>query len=218
MSEAKMVYSGILKAQKHLCRVGVSKGLNVPAGGKSYKARGIDGVMNAVSTALDLAGIFVVPNYETISREIITTSTQYGDKIAEKVVIRGTFYFMAEDGSQSQASQFECSAINSSDKGAQIAMSYCIKYFFAQALSIPFDGVQEEGETQNIEIAENSAKLPIITDVDFKAKFLKIERAIADGKTSGDIIYAMNSKYRLSHKQEQEIIRLENEFTNSKGE
>lgn len=156
--EKKMVFEGILKAQEYLNKVGVSKGLDVSTGKSSYKARGIDGVMNAVSSAFVSAGIFLMPSYEVISREIIETKTQYGDKIAEKINIKGTFYFIAGDGSESPRCTIEASAINNTDKGAQIAMSYCLKYFLAQSLAIPFEGLQEEGETQNPEIVKKEKK------------------------------------------------------------
>ena len=157
MTEEKLgVFAGILKAQAYLSKVGVSKGLDVNTGAGSYKARGIDGVMNAVSSALVCGEIFPICNYKTKLRENITVVTKFGEKQSEKVVVEGEFYFMAADGSKSPTCTYEAAAINNSDKGLQIAMSYCFKYFLAQCLAIPFDGLQEEGETENHQIAQSN--------------------------------------------------------------
>ena len=220
MTEEKLgVFAGILKAQAHLSEVGVSKSLQVGKGDYAYKARGIDGVMNAVSTALVIGGIFPICNYKTKSRELIETKSG----ASEKVIVEGTFYFMAADGSKSPECVYEAAAINNSDKGIQIAMSYCFKYFLAQCLAIPFEGLQEEGETENHQIArsnQNQAEKKPYQKLCTNDKFAenKDKWAAALLKHGAEKFFAyLLEKYatKLSIEQEKELIGISEALQNS---
>ena len=224
MNEEKLgVFAGILKAQAYLSKVGVSKGLDVNTGAGSYKARGIDGVMNAVSSALVCGEIFPICNYKTKLRETITVVTKFGEKQSEKVVVEGEFYFMAADGSKSPTCTYEAAAINNSDKGLQIAMSYCFKYFLAQCLAIPFDGLQEEGETENHQIAQsnqNQADKKPYQKLCTNDKFTenKDKWAAALVKMGSEKFFsALLEKHatKLSIEQEKELISISEELKNS---
>lgn len=222
MTEEKLgVFAGILKAQAYLSKVGVSKGLEVNTGAGSYKARGIDGVMNAVSSALVCGEIFPICNYKTKLRETITVVTKFGEKQSEKVVVEGEFYFMAADGSKSPTCTYEAAAINNSDKGLQIAMSYCFKYFLAQCLAIPFDGLQEEGETENHQIAQSNqtAQKPyqkLCTNDKFTENKDKWAAALVK-MGSEKFFSALLEKHatKLSMEQEKELISISEELKNS---
>jgi hypothetical protein len=112
---------------------------------QGYVYRGIDDAMSAVNKVLSDLQLCLSINYETEKDEMISVKE---DKLFNKVRVKGLYKIYAIDGSC-----IECSTVgiayDYSDKAANKAMSFALKYFLFQAFMIPVEDI-EDGDKDNI--------------------------------------------------------------------
>lgn len=101
--------------------------------GTGYQFRGIDDVLNALSSPLSSHGVFVVPEVLNMVREE-RQSKSGGNLIYTILDVKFTFF--APDGS-SVVAITKGEAMDSGDKSCNKAMSAAMKYALIQTFSIP---------------------------------------------------------------------------------
>jgi hypothetical protein len=132
------VYQAIKAVSAAMSAGGISKGRKNQAQG--YNFRGIDDVLNALSSALVEAGLVILPR--VISREVIERQTAKGGAIFY-VTVEVEFDLVAtEDGSKHTVKTFG-EAMDSADKATNKAMSAAYKYLALLTFCIPTEATPE---------------------------------------------------------------------------
>lgn len=145
MDRPNQVYAGLAKVQKLLGEQGISKSRENEAQG--FKFRGIDDVLNALSTALVEASVVILPSVREHTLERYET-----EKVGRKgnytqvtfvatVVVEYTFV-SAVDGS-SVTDRFVGMAFDQSDKAFNKALAAAYKYMAFQTFCIPLEGLDD---------------------------------------------------------------------------
>jgi hypothetical protein len=131
--------SGVIKAVAaiigELAAEGISKQRKNTQQG--YMFRGIDDVLNALSSLYAKYKVVVVPSY---SNRVITEKAAKNGGIIFSVVVEGKYRIIHEDGSEIVAGPFIGEAMDSADKATNKAMSAAYKYFAIQTFAIPTEG------------------------------------------------------------------------------
>jgi hypothetical protein len=104
---------------------------------QGYMFRGIDDVLNALSSLYAKYKVVVVPSY---SNRVITEKAAKNGGIIFSVVVEGKYRIIHEDGSEIVAGPFIGEAMDSADKATNKAMSAAYKYFALQTFAIPTEG------------------------------------------------------------------------------
>ena len=133
------VYKAISAVMLAIGKVGISKDRSA----QSYKFRGVDDVLNALSPLLSLNGLIVLPR--VISRESVERITQKGGAIFYVTILMEFDFVSAFDGSKHTVATYG-EAMDSSDKATNKAMSAAFKYACFQAFCIPTEG---DNDTEN---------------------------------------------------------------------
>ena len=118
-------------------------------GRMSYKYRGVDGVVNAVSPAFRRHGIVCVPTLLEKSRD--TTATRSGGR-AEVIHIRVRYTFYDAESGESIATEVPGQAFDTSDKATAKAMSVALRIALLQVLMLPTCDTDPDAE--RIEMSE----------------------------------------------------------------
>lgn len=108
-----------------------------------FNFRGIDAVMNAVGPALRKHGVVILPEDVEVHRSNGTTAS--GKQTAE-VVIKATYRVYGPSG-DSIHGKVAAEAMDFGDKAIAKAMSVAYRTFLLQALTIPTDEPDPDGES-----------------------------------------------------------------------
>ena len=211
MSESKEVYKAINAVSLALSKEGVAKDsiADTGAGGK-YKFRGIDSVLNALSSKLAEHKLCILPR--VMSRSV-TERTNSRGTIVSYVVLEVEFDFVSAVDGSSHVVRTVGEAMDSSDKGTNKAMSAAYKYAAFQAFAIPTEG-DNDTENSHHEVVKQPAPVPTGTspgagpdtgaDVSFYSKCLGAVRDATDVARLDDILSKTQSSKIL--KQDQKTV------------
>ena len=126
------VYQAIKNVSAVMSQDGITKARKNSAQG--YNFRGIDDVLNALSSALVEAGLLILPR--VISREVTERATAKGGAMFYVVVEVEFDLVSAEDGSKHTVKTYG-EAMDSADKATNKAMSAAYKYLALLTFCIP---------------------------------------------------------------------------------
>jgi hypothetical protein len=104
---------------------------------QGYMFRGIDDVLNALSSLYAKYKVVVVPSY---SNRVITEKAAKNGGVIFSVVVEGRYRIIHADGTEIVAGPFIGEAMDSADKATNKAMSAAYKYFAIQTFAIPTEG------------------------------------------------------------------------------
>lgn len=110
---------------------------------QKFNFRGIDAVMNAVGPALRKHGVTILPEDVDVHRSNGTTAN--GKQIAEAVI--NVTYRVYGPGGDSIHGKVAAEAADFGDKAIAKAMSVAYRTFLLQALTIPTDDPDPDGES-----------------------------------------------------------------------
>jgi hypothetical protein len=148
------VYAAIAAVMAELAKAGISKDRSNSQQG--YKFRGIDDVYNALSPALALHNLCMLPRI--LSREVTERTTQKGNALFYVVVEAEFDLISTEDGTKHTVRTYG-EAMDSADKATNKAMSAAYKYAAMQAFAIPTEGDNDADSTTH-EVAPRKAEEP----------------------------------------------------------
>lgn len=132
------VYKAIATVAKLMSQSGISKERRNKS--QEYNFRGIDDVLNALSSALTEAGLLILPR--VISRECLERTTAKGGAIFY-VTVHVEFDLVAtEDGSMHTVVTYG-EAMDSADKATNKAMSAAYKYLALLTFCIPTEATPD---------------------------------------------------------------------------
>ena len=132
------VYQAIRNVSAAMSAGGISKGRKNTQQG--YNFRGIDDVLNALSSALVEAGLVILPR--VVSREVVERQTAKGGALFY-VTVEVEFDLVAtEDGSKHTVKTFG-EAMDSADKATNKAMSAAYKYLALLTFCIPTEATPD---------------------------------------------------------------------------
>lgn len=154
VSTAPRVYAAIAAVMAELAKAGISKDRSNQQQG--YKFRGIDDVYNALSPALSMHNLCMLPRI--LSREVVERTTQKGNALFYVVVEAEFDLISTEDGSKHTVRTYG-EAMDSADKATNKAMSAAYKYAAMQAFAIPTEGDNDADSTSH-DVAPRSAEEP----------------------------------------------------------
>ena len=144
-----MIYKLMAEAIQKIDAVGKTQ-KNLQQG---YAFRGIEAAMAAANKVMSEVGLCLTVNYELLQNDIVPA----GDKSFSKVCVRGNYEIFAPDGKSIKCSTIGL-AYDYSDKAANKAMSFALKYFLFQTFLIPTEYIDEE-EKDNIEHPAENEKV-----------------------------------------------------------
>lgn len=130
------VYKAIAAVMEAFSKEGISKS-RTNTQGATYKFRGIDDVLNALSGHLSTHGLVIIPR--VLSRECVERVTKNGGAIFYTNVDVEFDLISAADGSKHTA-RVQGEAMDTSDKSTNKAMSAAYKYMAFQTFCIPTEG------------------------------------------------------------------------------
>lgn len=107
--------------------------------GLNYPFRGIDGVVNAVASALVKYGVTTVPS--VVIHEL--TAEQVGQKVPHRVTVTVSYRFYASDGTFIEAT-VPGESLDYADKGTAQAMSVAYRIALLQTFTLPTDDLDPE--------------------------------------------------------------------------
>jgi hypothetical protein len=132
------VYKAIQTVSAAMSAAGIGKGRkNLQQG---YAFRGIDDVLNSLSSALVEAGLCILPR--VVSREVVERQTQKGGALFYVCVQVDFDLVSTEDGSKHTVTTFG-EAMDSADKATNKAMSAAYKYLALLTFCIPTEGLPD---------------------------------------------------------------------------
>lgn len=149
------VYQSIAEVMTAFSKEGISKG-RTNTQGATYKFRGIDDVLNALSGHLSKAGLVIIPR--VLSRECVERVTKSGGAIFYTNVDVEFDLVSAEDGSKHTA-RVQGEAMDTSDKSTNKAMSAAYKYMAFQTFCIPTEG-DNDADAHTPEVAPKKQDAP----------------------------------------------------------
>lgn len=208
MTEEKEV--GIVRrigiAMRHIAENGgVGKGLKIPVGKGSFNARGIDDVMDKVCAALIKAELVLTQKYEVIKSEFRNAPNGSIQHIAE---ISGEFEIHAPCGAKLDYKTIGM-GVDSGDKAFQKAQTGAYKYFLAQALAIPYSGLQFENEAENQPIAPQPQQEKPLYEIKPDVVNKWREAILRGDHTAKGIVASLEKRFTLTDKQRDEIYSIE---------
>lgn len=177
------VYQAIGAVSAALSQEGIGKNRNNQAQG--YKFRGIDDVLNALSGALVMAGLVILPR--CTERVVVERQTAKGSALFN-ITCRVEFDLVStEDGSKHTVCTYG-EAMDSADKATNKAMSAAYKYLALLVFCIPTEAsVDNDADFSTHEVKAKSAQA---TDAfDAKKVANNIKTGIAAKDASGAATY-----------------------------
>jgi len=123
---------------------------------QKFNFRGIDAVMNAVGPALRKHGLSILPEDVEVHRSNGTTAS--GKQTAE-VVIKVTYRIYGPSG-DSVHGKVAAEAMDFGDKAVAKAMSVAYRTFLLQALTIPTDDPDPDGEFFERGVSQRNRGIP----------------------------------------------------------
>ena len=182
------VYQAIKNVSAAMSHDGISKARKNSQQG--YNFRGIDDVLNALSSALVEAGLLILPR--VISREVTERATSKGGALFYVTVEVEFDLVSAEDGSKHTVKTYG-EAMDSADKATNKAMSAAYKYLALLTFCIPTEASPEtDADFSTHEVAAAKPKPP----ADPRARAARIVAGVA----GGDAVAAAEDLARLDEK------------------
>ena len=174
------VYQAIGAVSAAMSRDGISKARNNSAQG--YKFRGIDDVLNALSSALVDAGLVILPR--CTERVVAERETAKGGAIFN-VCCRVEFDLVStEDGSKHTVCTFG-EAMDSADKATNKAMSAAYKYLALLVFCIPTEASPDTDADFSTHEVAGKANAPAAVDMSPKARAARITTGVLAGDAEG---------------------------------
>ena len=212
MAEEKEI--GIVRrigiAMRHIAENGgVSKGLKIPMGKGSFNARGIDDVMDKVCAALIASELVLTQKYAVIKSEFRNAPNGGIQHIAE---ISGEFEIYSPCGAKLDYKTIGM-GVDNGDKAFQKAQTGAYKYFLAQALAIPYSGLQFENESENQPIAPTPPpveKPEYVIKPEIKARWR--DSILKGDHTAKGIVESLKKRFLITGLQRNEIYAIEIEL------
>jgi len=167
------VYKAIAAVMAEIGKVGISKDRTA----QSYKFRGVDDVLNALSPLLSKNLLVILPR--VISREVVERATKNGGALFYVTLLMEFDFVSAVDGTKHTIATFG-EAMDSSDKATNKAMSAAYKYACFQAFCIPTEGDNDADATTH-DVAANQNDYANARQV-AKIKQALLLRGISDDK------------------------------------
>ena len=118
----------------------------------NFQFRGIDAVVNAVSPALQKAGVIVTPKLESLDRRTLQTGQGKGMNGVDVIV---TYTFTGPAGDTISAT-VAGEAFDSGDKAVPKAMSVAFRIALLQALALPTDEPDPDSESYEAAPVQNA--------------------------------------------------------------
>lgn len=137
------VYKAIHGVLADLAKVGISKEKTNQQQG--FKYRGIDQVMDEVSSLLAKHGLLILPR--VMKRECIERQSSKGNPLFYTTLEVEYDFIGVEDGSKHVVGPFVGEAMDSADKSSNKAMAIAYKYACFQAFCIPLEGSNDPDNT-----------------------------------------------------------------------
>lgn len=137
------VYKAIHGVMSDLSKVGISKDKTNQQQG--FKYRGVDDVMNVVSSLLSKHGLLILPR--VIKRECIERQSAKGNALFYTILDVEYDFVGVEDGSKHVVGPITGEAMDSGDKSSNKAMSIAYKYACFEAFCIPLEGDSDPDAT-----------------------------------------------------------------------
>lgn len=148
------VYKAINAVMAELSKEGITKTRKNQQQG--YNFRGIDDVYNALSSALSMNGLVMLPR--VLSREFVERQTKSGGALFYITVDMEFDLVSSVDGSKHTIKTYG-EAMDSADKATNKAMSAAYKYAAMQAFCIPTEG-DNDADAVTHEVAAKPAITP----------------------------------------------------------
>lgn len=145
------IYEALVAVQAEVGKCGISKDRRNQAQGFNF--RGVDDVMNTLNPILSAHGVVVLPEF---SDRVMTAGQAKSGGALFNVTVRGTFSFVAKDGSAVKVVTYG-EASDSGDKATNKAMAAAYKYAMFQTLCIPTEG---DGDTDADQASPEPVKPP----------------------------------------------------------
>lgn len=194
---APAIYPALVRVTRAIATEGIGKTRENRQQG--YNFRGVDEVMNAFSPLLAREGIFIRPQFA--EREVSERATAKGGTLFS-VSVKGSFDFVAEDGSSVTVGPFYGEAMDSGDKATNKAMAVAFKYAMFQTFCVPLEGVTggdadatTHDEIVNEEAASVQAWIDTITGCDSLERLEKMGGEIASAKLSSAAKLKLRAAY-----------------------
>lgn len=190
-TKALGVYQGIHKAAEILAKKGIGKNQRNQAQNFSY--RGIDDILNAVSSALVEARLVILPEIE--DAEIVTLQNEKQGRqgsftqIIYTAKMVGRYRIVSVDDGSSHCVSVPAHSFDMSDKSINKALSAAYKYMCVQVFSIPLEGMEDQ-DADHIEPSPQLEAAP--DDVD------KLRDAIRGSASLDDLQKAFATAYRYA--------------------
>lgn len=137
------VYKAIHEVMSDLSKVGLSKDKTNSQQG--FKYRGVDDVMNVVSSLLSKHGLLILPR--VTKSECIERQSKSGSALFYTILNIEYDFVGVEDGSKHLVGPIVGEAMDSGDKSSNKAMSIAYKYACIQAFCIPIEGDNDPDAT-----------------------------------------------------------------------
>lgn len=147
MSEQPTIFQIFAEVKREVRPVG-KDGFNEQ---QRYKFRGIDAVVNAAAPALDRHGVITAPHLDKVTYETVETGQKRTPMGHVRVEVTYTFYGPAGD---SFPVTVPGEAMDSGDKAAAKAMSVAYRIALLQALNLPTDEPDPDGDSCERSAAE----------------------------------------------------------------
>lgn len=155
------VYKAIHGVLTDLAKVGIGKDKTNSQQG--FKYRGIDQIMDEVSSLLAKHGLLILPR--VMKRECVERQSSKGNPLFYTILEIEYDFVGVEDGSIKVVGPFVGEAMDSADKSSNKAMAIAYKYACVQAFCIPLEGNNDPDGTSH-EVAWDGRQI-----VDFVERF-----------------------------------------------
>lgn len=144
---APHVYEAIKQVMEALSKEGLSKSRKNESQG--YKFRGIDDVLNILSSRLTEAGLLLLPSYS--GHVVAEAGTAKSGSPIYRATVTGEFTFTSVKDGSSHSVRFPGEAFDSTDKATNKAMSAAYKYAALQCFCIPTEG-DNDADASHLEV------------------------------------------------------------------
>ena len=148
------IHAAKIAAMRDVASRGIAKDKSASLGGAAVKYRGIEAAMNEMSAVLIRAGISVSAAYSDLTVMERAKGDPAEAKATRFVTLRGTFTWMADDGSHIVSSAYG-EAMDSGDKAVTKAQSVAFRTALFQEFVIPTMAIDPEDDPESQEDAED---------------------------------------------------------------
>lgn len=193
------VLKAIHKVQTAMSAVGVGKSTKVKdkSGNLLFECRGIDAVMNALSSELSKADLIVLPKGKNIEK--FDEKDKYGNSLTRIIVTFEFIFISAIDGSRETVITYG-EGMDKGDKSTTKSMAIAYKYALCNSFCIPTEATHPEADKDTYELKSN----PELKSIDQKMDE-KINQHIKKGMNIEKVISNICKKFFVSENMKNEI-------------